>query len=74
MNNENDPKDINFLLIKLNEKIDLLTEKVNNDNAILLKHINFIESIYEIIKTPLHYIMDTANIFLINNKPYGLLE
>jgi hypothetical protein len=46
----------------LNKKIDILIE--NKDNTILEKmsnHIDFVDSIYDNIKRPFHFLMDTVN-------------
>lgn len=68
---------LNALSIKMEEtekKIDLILEKINNNNEICEKmgdHIEFVETTYDIIRKPMNYLTNKVNLFA-NNEPVEL--
>lgn len=57
-----------------NDKLDLLLQKIERiekDCNRMDKHISFIESIYETLKKPIHYIAYAFNYHKIQNKYIG---
>lgn len=60
---------------KLHEKINTLESKIDKSNEILFDHINFIHKVFDVLKTPLFFIMNKINIiYLLNNKNNELIE
>ena len=74
----------NILLYKLINKVDILEEKIDNiikilnndiktNTAKMGSHIDFIENIYENVKSPLGFICNKINYLRMNdNKVYTL--
>lgn len=48
-------------MISMNEKIDRLLELMEKDCKKMTDHIDFVEGVYENIKTPFTFIMDSVN-------------
>jgi hypothetical protein len=66
MNHQN-PDELIKLIIQLDKKIEILSNKVDNNNLVLTNHINFIERIYDTIKKPFNYLMVlTNNLYILN--------
>ena len=63
---------INKNIEKNNEKLDIICKKLDEDISEECKkmssHINFVESIYDTMKTPLNYICNTINNNVITNN------
>ena len=64
-------QEIENLAVKLDKIMELL--QVNHDECTRMgNHINFIENIYDSVKSPLNFICDKINIYKENNN--GLIE
>ena len=62
--------DIDKRVSRLEEKVDKIIELlggINKNCDKMSNHINFVESIYEQIKRPFHFVMDKVNSNLIAN-------
>lgn len=51
-------KELLIEIKKLNETVAKLENQVNNNNTVLLNHINFINGVFDTIKSPLLFIME----------------
>lgn len=82
MNNESDVKEImqkiDIMLEEIrnvSKKLDKVIDKldINHEECSRMgEHINFIENIYESVKSPLTYICDTVNVY--RDQSVGLIE
>lgn len=57
-------KDIQHQMNVIESKIDALSTNVEQDCQQMINHINFIESTYNIVRTPLNYITNKINSFI----------
>lgn len=48
-------------LKNIDNKLEYIKNKIDKDSSVLNKHISFIESIYETIKSPIHFICNKFN-------------
>lgn len=61
-------KDIQQQMNVIESKIDALSINVEQDCQQMKNHINFIESTYNIVRTPLNYITNKINTFIHNSQ------
>ena len=59
---------------EIHKKLDKILELLEKDCKKMTDHIDFVETVYDTIKTPFNYIMDTVsnivpNIYLSNVNP-----
>ena len=52
---------------RIEQKLDKILELLEKDCKKMTDHIDFIEDVYDNVKSPFYYIMDKVN-FLSNNK------
>jgi hypothetical protein len=67
MEESNDKDAILIEFRKLHEKISFLESKIDKSSEILYDHINFIHKVFDIVKTPLFFIMNKVNIIFLSN-------
>lgn len=60
-------EETNKILIKELDKLNKL-EEIHKNTQRMEDHINFIESTYERVKTPFHYLMDKINLIPFKTK------
>jgi hypothetical protein len=59
MTNKNE--EILILLYKMNNDLEYIKQKIDKDSNTLNSHINFIETIYDTLKSPISYICNKFN-------------
>jgi hypothetical protein len=58
---DTDFEDIKLEIKEINKKVTRLLELLETDCKKMSNHIDFVENIYESVKTPFTYIMDSVN-------------
>jgi hypothetical protein len=60
--------DLENRISKIEEKLDLILQLLQNDCKKMSDHIDFIENVYDNIKSPFYFIMNKVNNFISNDN------
>ena len=53
---------------RMDEKLDRILELLESDCKKMRDHIDFVETVYDNVKTPFNYVMDKVNFFVSNDN------
>lgn len=53
----------------IENKMDRIIELLENDCKKMREHIDFVENVYENVKTPFNYVMNSITTIMYNDKP-----
>lgn len=74
MNNDSDKKQLELILLELKslkDQIKEMEQKNENNSKILIDHIEFINKVFNYVKSPLFYLVDKINkLYLIKNEEH----
>ena len=65
-------EEINNINNKLDLILDLLKNDIHKSSKKMTEHIDFIESVYDTVKSPLGYLCNKINYFSSSNEAYTL--